>query len=401
MRYNEKYERILEAASVLINEHGATGMTFADVARDVGLNTTSITYYFQRKEQLAVACYHRSIDRLESFIAAAEHLETARERIKGFINANFEDLLKIRMGEAKNYAGFSELRTLNEKAQEETQARYRSMFRRLRALFGVPANEREHRAFTARTNVLLENMYWLPVWLERYDIPDFSRVKARMFDIFDHGIAATDQIWSPHDISLDAVIPDVVGKNSLENFLRAATMLINDRGYRGTSVERIAAEINVTKGSFYHHLNGKDDLVVACFRRSFDIIARSQQTADEAKGGYWPHLTSSIATLLKVQFANASPLLRSTARQSLPAPLRALVFDESTRLARRYAGMMMDGIAESSVRPIDTLIAAQMIMSMLNSAYDARAWANRMALPDAVELYATTIIFGLFQPVAD
>ncbi|MBK5264656.1 MAG: TetR/AcrR family transcriptional regulator [Alphaproteobacteria bacterium] len=398
-RYQEKYERILEAASALINERGATGMTFADVARDVGLNTTSVTYYFQRKEQLAVACYNRSIDRLESFIAAGERHETPRERIRGFINANFEDLLHIRKGEAKNYAGFSELRTLNDKAQEETRARYRNMFRRLRALFGAPENEREHSAFTARANVLLENMYWLPVWLERYDMPDFERVKARMFDIFDHGIAAPGQIWSPHDISLDTVIPEVAGKNSLENFLRAATILINDRGYRGASVERIASELNVTKGSFYHHLNAKDDLVVACFRRSFDIIARSQQAADETEGSYWQHLASSIATLLNVQFTNASPLLRGTARQSLPAPLRSLVFDEATRLARRYAGMMMDGIAEGSVRPVDTLIAAQMTMSTLNSACDERAWANRLASPDAVKIYASTIAFGLFQPI--
>ncbi|MDN8891457.1 helix-turn-helix domain-containing protein, partial [Staphylococcus aureus] len=54
-----------------------------------------------------------------------------------------------------------------------------------------------------------------------------------------------------------------------QRFLQAATRLINERGYRGASVERIASELNVTKGSFYHHLEAKDDLVLACFRRSF------------------------------------------------------------------------------------------------------------------------------------
>ena len=32
-------------------------MTFADVARRVGLNTTSVTYYFKRKEDLAAAAF--------------------------------------------------------------------------------------------------------------------------------------------------------------------------------------------------------------------------------------------------------------------------------------------------------------------------------------------------------
>lgn len=400
-RYQAKYERILDAAAALINEHGARGMTFADVAREVGLNTTSVTYYFKRKEFLAAACYNRSIERLEGFIAAAERHETPHERVKAFVDANFDDLLKVRRGEAQPYAILSELRALDEEAQRETQERYRTMLVRLRGLFGPPANARDKAMLTARTNVLLENMFWLPIWMDRYDIPDFDRVKARMFDILANGIAGAGQEWEPHRISLDTVIPEAGPKNSLENFLRAATVLINERGYRGASVERIASELHVTKGSFYHHLDAKDDLVLACFRRSFDIIARSQHAADESKGSCWQHLASSIATPLEVQFSASSPLIHATARQSLPMQLRSLVFDESTRLARRYAGMMMDGIAEGTVRPVDCLIAAQTIMSTLNSAYDVRSWASRHPLETAVSMYAATIAFGLFHRPGD
>lgn len=395
-RFRAKYERILEAASALINDRGARGMTFADVAQHVGLNTTSVTYYFKRKELLAAACYDRSIERLESFIARGESGKTPAERVRAFLDANFEDMRRVRKGETPPYAVLSELRALDEETQQATMRRYRAMFRRLRCLFGDSSDEREQAIFSARANVLLENMYWLPIWLERYDLPDFDRVKARTFDIFENGIAAPGGRWDPHIISLDAVVPEAGPRNSLENFLRAATVLINDRGYRGTSVERIASELNVTKGSFYHHLNAKDDLVLACFRRSFDIVARSQHAADESSGSYWQHLSSSISTLLEVQFFHASPLLHGTARQSLPAALRTAVFEESTRLARRYAGMMMDGIAEGTVRPVDVLIAAQMIMSMLNSAYRARAWAQRLPPQDAKQIYAGTIAFGMF-----
>ncbi|MBB4641890.1 TetR/AcrR family transcriptional regulator [Rhizorhapis suberifaciens] len=395
-RYQAKYERILEAASALINDRGAKAMTFADVAQTVGLNTTSVTYYFKRKELLAAACYNRSIERLESFIERGESGKTPQERVMAFLDANFEDMQRVRKGETASYAGLSELRALDEQIQQGTMKRYRAMFRRLRSLFGESDDERERAIFSARANVLLENIYWLPVWLERYDLRDFDRVKARTFDIFENGIAAPGQGWNPHVISLDAVVPEAGPKNSLENFLRAATVLINDRGYRGTSVDRIASELHVTKGSFYHHLDAKDDLVLACFRRSFDIIARSQHAADESSGSYWQHLSSSIATLLEVQFFHASPLLHGTARQSLPAALRTAVFDESTRLARRYAGMMMDGIAEGTVRPVDALIAAQMIMAMLNSAYHVRAWARRLSPHDAKQIYAGAIAFGIF-----
>ena len=54
-RFQAKRDAILAAAADAINEQSAKGMTFADVARRVGLNTTSVTYYFKRKEDLASA----------------------------------------------------------------------------------------------------------------------------------------------------------------------------------------------------------------------------------------------------------------------------------------------------------------------------------------------------------
>ena len=45
-RFRAKRDAILSAAAEAINEQSAKGMTFADVARRVGLNTTSVTYYF-------------------------------------------------------------------------------------------------------------------------------------------------------------------------------------------------------------------------------------------------------------------------------------------------------------------------------------------------------------------
>src|SRR3546814_10036052 len=87
-------------------------------------------------------------------------------------------------------------------------------------------------------------------------------------EVFAHGIAASGEQWAPDliDLEHDQAEP------GREQFLRAATRLINELGYRGASVQRIASELNVTKGSFYHHLDAKDDLAPACYKRSFDKI---------------------------------------------------------------------------------------------------------------------------------
>ena len=105
-----------------------------------------------------------------------------------------------------------------------------------------------------------------------------SRATARLTDILANGIAAPSvrPIRFPSVIAMEAnsgAKKSAQGAPlSREDFLQSATMLINDQGYVGASVERISAALNVTKGSFYHHLNTKDELVAACFHRSVDII---------------------------------------------------------------------------------------------------------------------------------
>jgi AcrR family transcriptional regulator len=79
-RFRAKREAILAAAADAINEQSAKGMTFADVARRVGLNTTSVTYYFKRKEDLAAAAFENTLARLNEMLdaAAAEASPEAR-----------------------------------------------------------------------------------------------------------------------------------------------------------------------------------------------------------------------------------------------------------------------------------------------------------------------------------
>jgi AcrR family transcriptional regulator len=397
-RYREKRDRIVDAACELINETGALGMTLSDVARRVGLNTTSVTYYFRRKDRLALACYHAAIDRFEAFVTQAEKERGPRDAITAFIAAAFADLEAVRRGERAPIALLSEFRTLEGEARAEATVRYQALFRRIRATLGRCEGKdiaTVRARMTARAFVLLETIFWLPFWIDRYDVFDFPRVQARMTDLLLWGIAAPGMHWarSPERVPVaDVMEPSVIGQ---EQFLQAATRLINEKGYRGASVDRIASEINVTKGSFYHHLDTKDDLVLACFSRSFETITQAQ--VDVSGIRHWHRLCASIDHLLRLQFADGSPLLRSTALQVLPQPVRESIVAQSNRLARRYAGMISDGIADGSVRAVDPLIAAQNVLATVNAACDMRWWAARLPMDDAVAFYGSTLAFGLMS----
>ena len=395
-RFQQKRELILDAAARLINQHGVRGMTFVDVAQLVDLNTTSITYYFKRKELLAAAVLERSLQRLEALIEEAALGQTPQERIARYIRLNFQLHAAINRQEERPLAVLSDIRALNEPYNSELTTRYVQVFRKLRTFFDAPRSEDDKVLNTIRAHVLVQNMFWIPAWIGQYSTSDYERVSERMIEIFEHGFAPKGAKWAPHLLPIDETTLRVGIEGMPGNFARAATFLINERGYRGASVEQIASELNVTKGSFYHHLEAKDELVLECFRRSYGRVSLVQRAAIKAGGDQWQMLVSAMVTLRNIQLFSEFPLLRTTALQALPTELRDDVIEASNRVARRFAGMLIDGVTEGSVRAIDPLIASQLLVSSLNSAYDLRDWIQNFPQEKTFAFIGSTLAFGLF-----
>lgn len=392
-RFEQKRQAIIESASALINEFGVRGMGFAEVADHVGLTTTSVTYYFRKKDDLACACLLRSLDLMDGQVALASAEADPVARIGRLTRLHLDQARDIRLGTVAPFARLSDIRAMNDPMREELLERYRRVFRGMRALLGEGGGEKAHGLRSVRAHVLIEILLWTPAWIDRYSLEDYDRVYRRMMEVFVHGLTPHGGGWEP--APLPAPGSDDDEGQARRNFLMAATRLINDRGYRGASVERIASELNVTKGSFYHHMNAKDDLVLECFRRSLTTITEAQRAASALPGTYLEKLQSTVASLLAYQFSDSGPLLRTTALQAIPPEMRRQVMDHSNMAAGRFADMIIDGITERSLRPVDPLIASQMLMAAVNGAYEQRRWVEEGTIGDSVATYASTIFEGL------
>ncbi len=388
---------ILDAASELINSHGLKGLTLVSVAQAVGLNTTSITYYFKRRDLLAAATLERAIRRLDDMASEAATAPDPRARVQKLFALHFALVTRIRRDEAHPETRLSELRALNDPARGELITLYQSVLARVAGFFG-PAPEPElHARHLARAQVLMEIIHWSRIWTPQYALSDFPRVQAQLMELFDHGLAPAGVTWAPQVLQIGAE-PDNSGEIGREAYLRAATQLLNERGYRGASVKGIAARLNLSKGSFYHHLAGKDDLVLECFARSYERTSQAQQMATDSPGSWWDRIASCVATLLDIQFDARFPLLRTIAMQALPPERRPDVLRLSERMAQRFAGMMFDGMAEGSVRHVDPFIASQCLLAVLNAAIDSHHWAAaRPTRAEAVAVYAAPFVHGIFD----
>jgi AcrR family transcriptional regulator len=394
-RFERRREEILAAAQDILYRQGLKGMTLAEVAAKVGLNGTSITYYFRKKEDLAAACLLAGIARLDAIVDEGARAGDVEARVRAVFRGFFARHRAARLGEESQLAPLGDIRSLDEPHLSKVRAAFAAFFGKVRALFdGMEGLD--HKARTAQAHLLLEQVFWSTGWLYRYDVEDYPRVLERTLDIYFRGLAPPGASCLERVVRLDAWPRDSGPDLSREDFLKAATRLINQFGYRGASVERISAELNVTKGSFYHHNEAKEDLVEACFRRTADLMQRAQFEALASKGTPWRTLERTIVTLVDFQLSEDGPLLRSSVLPTLSDPLRAKLTERFNRIVDRFAAMIADGVVDGSVRGADPMIAAQMAKVAINAAADARSWVRGLERAEAPSFYARPLLMGVF-----
>lgn len=401
-RYQEKREAVLAGAARLFNERGLKGATLAHIAGSVGLVTNSVTYYYRKKEDLATACFMRTFDAYNSLIAQAATAAGVEARVQALLRGHAGLLAAIETGEHAPVLSFNDVRALPSPQVDEVFDAFSEMFRRLRALLRGPDTAALSRdELNTRAHSLLTHAHWLRSWLDRYEPEEYDRIATRVADTLLHGLAAPGSVWQAQgDERAWLLAEGVAGRSeALDAFLRAATFLVNEQGYRGASVDKISARLHVTKGSFYHHNDNKLDLISACFERSFGVLRQALQRAEGGPGSGWDRACAAARALTSFQLSERGPLLRSSATSALPDEAqREQVRRTMHRLAERMACVIVDGLMDGSIRPLDPAIAAQSAIALINATGELRRWVPGVDADSVADLYVRPLFLGLLCP---
>jgi AcrR family transcriptional regulator len=393
-RFDRRKEEILNAAGAVFNRHGLRDATLAVIAAEIGLNLKSLRYYFERREDLVAAAFMRSIELHRKLAEEALSEEGIEARVRRFARSYFDLRASVQKRERPEFVHFGDLRALTAPHSEVVWPAYNQMFKAIRQLFRTPEVSWTRAQLNASAHMLLSQLLWSVIWASDYFPEDAPRIAERMSDILLSGLSAR-----PLDRTELARAPVVDGAGtdrlSQQSFLRAATALINEFGYRGASVYRISTELNVTKGAFYHHNETRDGLVVACFEQSFAVVRTAQEAALATGTDGLSHVTAAAISLVNRQMLNSGTLLRTSALTALGPELRSKMAWQMSRLTRRFSDMVNDGIIDGSVHPSDVRIAGEMITGMINSAEELGRWAPNATVVNATELYVVPLLTGL------
>ena len=397
-RYAAKRDAIMAAATQVFADQGMSGFTLAAVAKRMDLHPVSLTYYFKRKEDLAAAVLHDTMLRFGEMLTEAEAKPTPQERLRTYVAAYFEVRRQVIEEGKIPLAPFSEINLIEGDQHGALMEAYRALYVRTSRLLkapDMPWMTPPRRA--ALTRLLISQLTWSDAWLDNYEPSDYGRVADRIVDVMIGGLAAQGQAWP--DLPLLDLAPPVAQNDEVtrDRFLVAATKLINREGYRGASVDKISAELKVTKGSFYHHNADKDELAAACFCRTFDLIDEAKREASSIEPG-WTRLWLATMSLAMHQGSGEYGLmLRHYAIAAVPPSMRRTMLTRFRQIAHSFAGIISDGVADGSIRAVDPLLASRYVMVVFNSCLPLDARSNPGEDDNLIDSYLRPALLGCFS----
>ena len=394
----QKRRAILSEAARLFNIHGARATRLSDVADSLQLNKTSLYYYIQSKDDLIYQTYLASCDAIESMLERADKLgKSGADKLVWFIRSYFEAWQAILLGERPQFAILSEIRALKPPHRKRIAGRYSELYGRIKSYIsdGVRDGSLQPYRETDAALALFGMVQLTVLWLPRVDPADTGRAAQEFVDIVLHGIAADRSVaWDGLPGFPDPVERGASGgqrTSRQEAFYRVGSSFFNRKGFKGTSLDEITEELDVTKGAFYYNVKDKDDLLFQCFERSLAIIEAAQEDAIAGGGTGLQQLQRCAGELFGVQTGASGPLIRFNLIPSLSARYKKRVLDRIGRVSDRFGSIISTGEADGSIRPVDPAIAEQMLLSGIDLSAEL-PWMR--TLEDAGE--ACRSYFGFF-----
>ncbi len=151
--------------------------------------------------------------------------------------------------------------------------------------------------------------------------------------------------------------------------IRAAAAIFQRKGYHGATMADIAAEVNLTAGSLYHHFPSKIDLLAAVLDAGMTqiiaevraVVARDAPPADRLRAVIRAHIRSVIT------HANIATAVIFESRALLDEPdVRAPYVQQRDTLETLYRDVVQAGIDAGDFRAVDVDIFIKTLFGALN-----------------------------------
>lgn len=183
---------ILDVAEALFAEHGYRETTVADIAKQAGMSAANLYRHYENKEDIAAACALRCIDKKHAAMREVLHIKKlgAGERLEEFIVA----LLRYTHAETQDRPRLNEAIEVVIAARPEVVHTMLSDLQSVIAEILAQGNASEEFAVenvvaTAETVFASITVFFTPLFMHLYPLPEFERRARAMAKLLVRGLA--------------------------------------------------------------------------------------------------------------------------------------------------------------------------------------------------------------------
>ncbi len=184
--------------------------------------------------------------------------------------------------------------------------------------------------------------------------------------------------------------------NKQAEIMQAAISLFQQKGYHATSMQDIADAVGLQKGSLYHYISGKEDLLVVIMH---DALGQYNARLAAVKGLDLPvrqrlemavrHHLQGIAENLGMLtiFLRESYALRPEQQEQITR--------ESDRYNRMFEELFAEGVASGEVRALDPKLATRTVLGACNWIYRWYRPDGRMTIGEMGDFFIDLLFNGI------
>lgn len=189
-------------------------------------------------------------------------------------------------------------------------------------------------------------------------------------------------------------VADIATKD--EQIFTEAVRIFREKGYHATSMQNIADAVGLQKGSLYHYISGKEELLFKIFERSTgaltqqleEIIASKTSPSAKLRQAIQAHLVA-LCEQLDIYSVYLSE------RRALSGRYHNKVRAEAERHALLLEQILQQGIDRKEFHAIDTKMVALAILGMCNWLYQWYSPDGRLSPEEISVIFSNLVVNGL------
>jgi AcrR family transcriptional regulator len=181
-----------------------------------------------------------------------------------------------------------------------------------------------------------------------------------------------------------------------DEILEAAAQIFRQKGFHAASMQDIAQAVHLQKASLYHHVNSKQDILLALLDQALDLLIAQMEAVLLQPLAADEKLRQGMKAYLETMLENsdlAAVLLLE--HRSLKPQYHARHIPRRDRFEQLWREMIQDGLDQGVFDQDDPALTARALLGVMNWTITWYRAGGSLTPDDLAQLYADLFLRGL------